>query len=120
MTTLGLLALREYDVRERSAFSQTVAREAIMKTARFLPFAALVLIWGQAVGQPPSSCETPSIGACRGDRSCISEAERPQVECRATQDRGNRPVVSVPEPATFLLLGAGLIGIALSRHRRQR
>jgi hypothetical protein len=89
-----------------------------MKKGRFLPIAALMFTGAPAFGQS-SACEAPSVSACRGDRACISEAQQRRVECRATQDRGNRPVVPVPEPATLLLLGAGLIAIALSRHRRQ-
>ena len=91
-----------------------------MKTGLFLPFAAVTLICAQAVGQPSSPCPAPSISDCRGDRACISQAERLQAECTATQQRGNRPVVSVPEPPVILLLGAGVIGLALARRNRRK
>jgi PEP-CTERM motif len=91
-----------------------------MKTGLFLPFAALTLICAQAVGQPSSPCPEPSISDCRGDRACIREAQRLQAECRASQDRGNRPAVSVPEPAVMLLFGAGMVGLALARRNRRK
>ena len=82
-----------------------------------LPITALMLIaWGQASSQVPSACQgIVPISSCRGDRACITQAQQQQAVCRASQDVGNRPVVSVPEPATALLFGSALVGLALAR-----
>jgi hypothetical protein len=47
------------------------------------------------------------VAFCKGDQTCIRLALQ-----------NNRPVVSVPEPSTLGLMGAGLLACALVRRRR--
>jgi hypothetical protein len=58
------------------------------------------------------------VSVCQGDQACITQAQQQRAECKANQEQGNRPAMTVSEPATALLFASGLIGLALARKRK--
>jgi hypothetical protein len=83
--------------------------------------AVLLLACGQAFSQPADFCQGMfPISVCQGNLTCITQAQQSQAECRASQERGNRPVMTVPEPETALLFATGLIALALARKSQRK
>jgi hypothetical protein len=82
--------------------------------------AVLVIASGQAFSQAADCNSLYPVSVCQGDQACITQAQQQRAECRASQEQGNRPVMTVPEPATALLFASGLIGLALARRRGRK
>ena len=86
-----------------------------------LPITAVLLIAsGQAFSQSVDCNALYPVSICQGDQACIAQAQQQRAECRASQEQGNRPAMTVPEPATALLFASGLIGLALARKRERK